>query len=194
MAPKILAAIIGLALTIDFVASQRAFSVGGNPEDLENPSGPGDYASGFFGLDLRETPAQQITDWIDPGDRYCHAYKALDCDDAVPGVGVVEASTTAWNGLTQCQRWGIRLHHQSLIKHRHVTLDVWVYYFTNIPLSKKSAIVQCLNLEELHFLGETFSETRVTTIVLTSEAFWQNIWPTDDIMGEVILGWESDAN
>lgn len=160
--------------------------------DLENPTGPDDYAAGFFGLDLTNFSGTTITNWINPGDRFCRVKFATNCDGSTATPTEITNAINAWNGFTQCQRWALRLHHEALVRAKHTTLEVWVYYFTGIPVAKKAQIVNCLNLDELYYLGDTYTAAKNKVIELKSEAFWLNIFP-NDALNTVVFGWESAA-
>lgn len=161
--------------------------------DMEQPTSPSDYESGFFSVDATSLTAGQINKWLEPGDSYFRTVNNMNANYSIPTSIEISTAKTAWNALTRCQRWGIRLHHEAIIKRKHPTLDVWIYYHTGIPTAKKAQIDTCADSTQLEFLGSIFSEARTTVVTAKSVAFWTKFWPNNTTMDLVVVGHEGDS-
>ena len=112
--------------------------------DTEYPSGPGDYRSGFFGLNFLNDPASAYTNWIVPGDRFHRVWSGTNADGSIPTPAEVAAANLQWEPFTRCQRWRARLFHVAELKWVHDTNDkVWVAYTSAIPANKKNDLKNC---------------------------------------------------
>lgn len=149
-----------------------------NAQDLKYPSGPNDYCSGFFAANYSALTAGQRTNWIEPGDRFCMVAHGTNCDGSEANAVDIASAKSAWtNSFTQCARWRTRLHHESPIFKKHSVQDVWIYYHSGIPCTKKAAIAACLEQSTFEYLGQTFSAVRTKITNRVSQAFWQNFFP-----------------
>lgn len=147
-------------------------------KDLDYPINNADHFAAFFIADYRNTDQQIYEDWISPGTKWNNA-------------NITDSSF--WNDtLTICHRYRIILHHRSTIRRKHPTLNVWIYFTTQIPRSKQTEVDRCNNSDEFKYLGATFSEARAAVVALVSLNFWKQFWPSD-VMDEVIFGWEGAA-
>lgn len=103
---------------------------------------------------------------------------------------VIDAALSQWQGMTQTNRYRIRLHHESLVKLPHDTLDkVFVYYHTGIPLSARENIRESLT-DEFRFLGLTFQAAKNTLNGIAS-GLANHFWP-GWVARLVVYGHESD--
>jgi len=159
-------------------------------QDLDQPAGPNDYRSGFFGADYRGYSQQTWEHWADPGNEFCKVLIGSNCDGSTAH-GVAEAIST-WQNMSQCNRWRVRLFHHAMIKKVHITQPrIWAFYHTGIPASKKTAIKDCLKPSEFEYLGDTYSDA-CSTLNDHSAGLCDKFW-TQGKMDTVVYGWESDS-
>lgn len=162
-------------------------------EDLQSPSGPGDYRSGFFAADLRGLADTPYQDWIDPGNEFCRVAHKANCDSSTATSEQLSGALATWQAMSKCNRLRLRLFHKSRLKYEHGTMaKVWVMYNTGLPVSLKDEAKLCLDPGTFEYLGDTFSSARTKIVNRTSQAFFEGFFPQNR-MTTVILGWESDA-
>jgi hypothetical protein len=167
------------------------------PSDLEQPTNPQDYASGFFAADYRNEPAAGLTNWIDPGDRFFRVKFGLNADDSPATGAQITTAINQWEGFTQCIRWRIRLHHEALLRWKHQTLNIYVYYHSGIPKSKRNQIKACTDPGSFEYLGATFAVAKQKIEdrqVGLSLQFWPGKPPNipAGAIDTVVQGWEGD--
>lgn len=161
-------------------------------EDLtERPSLPGTYNNGFFAMDARGLSDVNYEAWINPGNDYCRVKIKRNCDGTNATALQVSSAETTWMAMARCNKFRIRLSHDSELKFPHTVIGekVQVFYTTSIPSSLISDIKSCLDPNTFEFLGVKYSivcaalNARQAGLCTTS-------WPSGN-MGAVILGWES---
>lgn len=168
--------------------------------DLEYPSGPNDYASGYFGANFNAESDSAYENWIDPGDKFFRVRGGLNADGSPATQQEIDSAVNTWeNTLNQCQRWRIRLHHEALSRWVHETNSkVFMYYHSGIPKSKKDQIKLCLDQNTFEYLGQKASDVKTKLEDrqpgLTAK-FWRSTHPAI-LPGEidvVVFGLEQDA-
>jgi len=177
--------ILALALV-----SSTAFAT---PIDLEWPTA-GNYRSGFFAADYSALSAGDVSAWITPGDRFCRVAYQRNCDDTASTTQQLRDALTEWNAFTTCERWRIRLHHQSLIRRPSTSIiRIETTYANFISASRLTEIRSCIAVGTFDYLGATFTPARSTIVGRRSAAFWREMWPDDTKMDTVVFGFESDG-
>jgi hypothetical protein len=168
------------------------------PSDLEQPTHPSDYRSGFFGADYRNDSAAVFTNWISPGNRFFRVQSGVNADASSATDAQITTARNQWEGFTQCIRWRIRLHHTAGIRKQHETIaKLFVYYTTDIPVAKKAQIRNCLIPGEFEFLGDTFAEAKATLNAAQAglaNKFWVAVPPhfAAGQVDHIIAGWGAD--
>src|SRR3990170_8354948 len=89
-------------------------------------------ASGYFAANYTVLSPTLLADWISPGNKYFRTRFQVNPDQTRPTSTQINAARTEWEAFTQCQRWRIRIHHESLIKRKQSAADIWLYYVTFI--------------------------------------------------------------
>lgn len=159
--------------------------------DLEQPTSPQDYASGFFGADYRSIGDTAWANWADPGDKYYRVRYGHNADDSPATQQEIDEAITQWNGFTRCQRWRIRLHHEALIRKQHESgIRVFVYYHSGIPVAKRDQIKQCTDPDEFEYLGGTFA-AQCAKLNQRQAGLCSKFW-ANGAVDVVVFGWESD--
>ena len=166
--------------------------------DLESPSSPADYKSGFFGLNFSNDNATQYERWIDPGEWFNRVVQRKNLDGSEPTHQELADALNQWRtGFSQTNRWRARLYHRAEILWTHITNNkVHIAYSSNIPTSKKAAIKNALDPNSLEYLGQTFADV-IQKLDDRSETLAEKFWPGGNVFAPrqidvVVTGWEGD--
>lgn len=159
--------------------------------DLEDPDGQDDYRSAFFASDYRTLPDAQFVNWINPGDNWFRVRGGVNADGTIATPAEVSAAVSTWQGMTQGNRWRIRLHHQGLVWIHDNQPKIEIAYYTGIPAHLADEIRLILVEDEFEYLGQTASQVR-TKLDNRNPTLLEHFWP-DRVMPTVVYGWEDDA-
>ena len=159
--------------------------------DLDPPSGPSDYAAGFFAMDARGLSDTVWEQWFSPGEEFCRAWQGHNCD-GTPSTALQASSARAtWEAMTQCNRLRLRAFHRAELRWPHdvVGEKVQVLFLSSVPLSKRSQYEACLTQNVFEFIGRKFS-TACSALNAHTAGLCGHFF-AGETMGTVVFGWES---
>lgn len=160
--------------------------------DLDDPTLPGDYRSGFAAANYTNIAQTPYENWINPGNEFCRVKYHANCDESEATAQEISGALATWDAMATCYRFRIRLHHQSQIRARHDTNDkIWVYYTTSIPSSRISELRNCQIVNVFEHIGNTYSQA-CATLNARQAGLCAHFYPSGN-MGTIMDGWETDA-
>lgn len=172
-----------------------AFAQGptGDYSDTEVPSGPGDYRSGFAAANFNGLPQASYEQWIDPGDEWFRVWTRQNADGSFATQEQINGAVATWEAMSRCNRWRVRMHHQSNIRRVHENqTKIFLYYITSIPAEAATYLVaNCQTPNVFEALGHRFS-VACARLNEHQAGLCSKFFP-GDVMDEVVFGWESDA-